>query len=496
MKNILALDQGTTSSRAIVYNENGATVSVRQVEFKQHFPQPGWVEHDPVEIWRTTLETARDAIETAKVQVNEIAAIGITNQRETAVIWDRETGEPIHNAIVWQDRRTSARIAELRNAGIEPDVQAATGLLLDPYFTATKFEWLLDHVEGARGRAERGELCAGTIDSWLVYKLTKGRRHVIDVTNASRTLLMNLDRCEWDDAMLEHFRVPRAMLPEIIPSSGSLAECDPECFGKALPVCGIAGDQQAALFGQRCVTPGAVKCTYGTGCFMLLFTGTERVNSRNRLLTTAAWEIGDGPLQFAIEGGVFVGGAAIQWLRDGLGIIKSAPEVNELAAQVPDAGGVQLVPAFAGLGAPYWDSCARGLLVGLTRGTTAAHIARATLEGIANQVADLLEAMRADSGREIPSVRVDGGAAASDLLMQIQADTLGIPVERPANVETTALGAAFLAGLGSGMWKAADDLSSLVAIERTFEPQIDDAARAARRETWRDAVQRSKGWAN
>ncbi len=491
---LLALDQGTTSSRSIVYTDNGAVVSSRQLEFPQHFPKPGWVEHDAMDIWNSTLETALDALDDARIQPNELSAIGITNQRETAIVWDRKTGEPIHRAIVWQDRRTTARVESLKAAGVEPAVQAATGLLLDPYFSATKFEWILDHVEGARARAEAGELAAGTVDSWLVYNLTGRKRHLTDVSNASRTLLMNLDAAAWDERMLEIFRVPRAILPEIVPSSGRLAELDPEILGSAIPICGIAGDQQAALFGQQCVTPGAVKCTYGTGCFMLMFTGPERVNSTSRLLTTAAWKLGDAPAACAIEGSVFVGGAAIQWLRDGLGIIRESADVNDLAATVPDSGGVVLVPAFTGLGAPDWDATARGLLAGITRGTTAAHIARATLEGIAHEVADLIAAMRADSGREIPVLRVDGGACASDLLMQIQADLLDVPVERPVNIETTALGAMLLAGLGAGVWENLDELAALHEIDRTFEPSITPAARQQQRERWRKAVDRARGW--
>lgn len=490
MKSLLSLDQGTTSSRAIVYDENLRPLASAQKEFTQHFPKPGWVEHDAAEIWNSVVETAKDAI--GKSGAKEIAALGITNQRETIVVWDRQTGEPVAKAIVWQDRRTAEYLSALKEAGKEPLIQQKAGLLLDPYFSASKLHWILRDIPNARARAEAGELAAGTIDSWLIYKLTGGKRHVTDITNASRTMLMNIHTGEWDAELLALFDIPRSVLPEIVPSSGDFGET--EIFGGAIPIRGAAGDQQSALFGQLCNTPGLVKCTYGTGCFMLVFTGAEPVASKNRLLTTVAWKIGSEPTQYAIEGSVFVGGAAIQWLRDGLKIIRTAPEVNDLAAEVTDSGGVMLVPAFTGLGAPYWDSTARGALLGITRGTTAAHLARATLEGIAYQVTDLLSAMEKDSGRRITTLRVDGGAAASNLLMQMQADSIGVKVERPQNVETTALGAAMLAGLGAGLWKNTDALADIRTVERVFRPSSTAKDRRDRLKKWRKAVKRAKNW--
>lgn len=495
MKHLLALDQGTTSSRAIVYDETCSAVASAQREFTQHFPQPGWVEHDAMEIWRSVETTAREALAAAGVAASRIAALGITNQRETIVLWDRVTGKPVAPAIVWQDRRTADYMSALAEGGKEPFIQQRTGLVLDSYFSASKLHWLLRAVPGARERAAAGELAAGTIDSWLIFKLTGGREHVTDVTNASRTMLMNIHAGDWDDELLALFDIPRALLPRIVANGVPLAESDPAVLGAAVPVCAGVGDQQAALFGQLCGKPGLVKCTYGTGCFMLEFTGPNPVASRNRLLTTIAWKLGDAPLQYALEGSVFVGGAAIQWLRDGLKIIRTAPEVNVLAAEVPDAGGVMLVPAFTGLGAPYWDASARGALLGVTRGTTAAHIARATLDGIAYEVADLLLAMEKDSGHRVSTLRVDGGAAASDLLMQIQADQLGIPVERPCNVETTALGAAMMAGLGAGIWRGMDELQAVRAVAKTFQPTTTAAQRRAGLKTWRKAIKRARGWA-
>lgn len=494
MKYILALDQGTTSSRAIVYDDKCQPLAVAQKEFTQHFPQSGWVEHDAEEIWQTVLETSRDAIRSAGLTAADIAAIGITNQRETAVLWDRKTGQPLARAIVWQDRRTSDYMGALRDGGKEPLVQHKTGLILDSYFSASKIHWLLRQVPNARMRAEAEEIAAGTIDSWLIYKLTGGKKHVTDVTNASRTMLMNIHTGEWDQELMALFDIPRKTLPEIVASSGDFGETEAELFGASIPIRGVAGDQQAALFGQLCDSPGQVKCTYGTGCFMLLFTGGEPVASQNRLLTTVAWKLGDAPLQYALEGSVFVGGAAIQWLRDGLKIIKSAPEVNELAAQVVDSGGVFLVPAFTGLGAPYWDATARGALLGITRGTTAAHLARATLEGIAYQVTDLLSAMEKDSGRKISTLRVDGGACASNLLMQMQADSLGVKVERPENIETTALGAAMLAGLGAGLWKDTGELAEIRKTERVFRASTTAKDRRATLKRWRKAVKRAQNW--
>lgn len=495
MKYLLSIDQGTTSSRAVIYDERCQPVSVAQKEFTQHFPQPGWVEHDANEIWESVVETMREALAKANLSATDLAAAGITNQRETILLWDRATGEPVHRAIVWQDRRTSDYMTALREGGKEPFIQQKSGLLLDPYFSASKLHWLLRQVPRARPKAKAGGLAAGTIDSWLIYKLSGGREHVTDVTNASRTMLMNIRTGDWDDDLLALFDIPRALLPRIVPSSGRLAEIQSDILGAPVPLCSAVGDQQAALFGQLCGTPGLVKCTYGTGCFMLQFTGPDPVPSQNRLLTTVAWKLGDAPLQYALEGSVFVGGAAIQWLRDGLRIIRSAPEVNDLAAQVPDSGGVTLVPAFTGLGAPYWDSTARGTLLGLTRGTTAAHIARATLEGIAYQVTDLLSAMEKDSGRHMTALRVDGGACASDLLMQTQSDLLGIKVERPRNVETTALGAAMMAGLGAGLWSNPEELSSIHEVDRTFRPTLTKKDRSQSLRTWHKAVKRAQKWA-
>ena len=488
---ILALDQGTSSSRSIVFDENGAIRGQAQQEFPQMYPQPGWVEHNPAEIWISQVQTARQAIQNAGCSAADIAAVGITNQRETVILWDRATGEPLHNAIVWQDRRTAPAIEQLKASGTEPEVSAKTGLLLDPYFSATKIGWLLDHIDGARDRAGRGELAAGTVDSWLLWNLSGGRVFATDVTNASRTLLYNIHTCEWDTDLLELFNIPRELLPEVKPSSGFFAETGPKLFGTALPVTGIAGDQQAALFGQLCIEPGMAKNTYGTGCFILMQTGTKAVASRSRLLTTIAWQLEGEPVHYALEGSVFVAGAAIQWLRDGLGLIDSAPEINDLAAQVPDTGGITVVPAFTGLGAPHWNPDARGIITGLTRGTTAAHIARATLEAIACQSADVLRAMEADTGSPLQEIRVDGGAAASDLLMQMQADLLGIPIRRPEVTETTALGAATLAGLSTGVWKSMDDLKDHWQLERTFEPAIGDAERREIETRWAKAVQKA-----
>ena len=495
MSALLSLDQGTTSSRSIVYDTRCRPIATSQQEFRQHFPQPGRVEHDATEIWETVAATARDAIKKSGTNPADIAALGITNQRETIVVWDRKTGEPIAPAIVWQDRRTADYIAALRESGEENLIRTRTGLLLDPYFSASKLHWLLRDVPGAKKRAAGGELAAGTIDSWLIWKLTGGKAHFTDVTNASRTMLMDIHRGDWDDDLLALFDIPRAALPRIVPSSGDFGTAEPSIFGAAIPIRGAIGDQQSALFGQLCTRPGLVKCTYGTGCFLLAFTGSDAVASRNRLLTTVAWKIGGAPLQYALEGSVFIGGAAIQWLRDGLGIIKSAAEVNDLAARVHDSDGVVVVPAFSGLGAPHWDPAARGTILGLTRGTTAAHIARATLEGIAWSVADLLEAMEKDTGRSLAAIRVDGGASASDLLMQIQADAVGTKIERPRNVETTALGAAMMAGLGAGVWNKTDELSTMREADRTFVPAATAKDRNARRKTWRRAVQRAKKWA-
>lgn len=496
MRYILALDQGTTSSRSIIYNERLEVVASAQMEFTQHFPQPGWVEHDAMEIWESVLSTAREAIAKAGIKPTEIASVGITNQRETVVVWDRKTGLPVHRAIVWQDRRTGEAMQALREAGREALIQQRSGLLLDPYFSASKMRWILQEIPDGQARAASGELAAGTIDSWLIFKLTSGDAHVTDVSNASRTMLMNIHIGDWDPELLALFNIPASLLPRIAPSSGNLGMVDPSLFGAAMPVCSAIGDQQSALFGQLCTKPGLVKCTYGTGCFLLVFTGPDAVESSNRLLTTVAWKIGDGALQYAMEGSVFMGGAAIQWLRDGLGIIQSAPDVNALAASVPDNGGVCLVPAFTGLGAPYWDAVARGTIFGLTRGSTSAHIARATLEGIAFQVADVVTAMQNDSGKKITTLRVDGGACASDLLMQIESDTLGCVVERPVNIESTALGAAMLAGLGAGIWPNVEALTKIRSVDRRFQPEITAQTRRTRAKVWKKAVKRAQKWAS
>ena len=449
MKFILALDQGTTSSRAIVFDHAGAIRAVAQREFRQICPKPGWVEHDPLEIWETQLAVAREALANAGLTARDIAAIGITNQRETTVLWDRASGTPIHNAIVWQDRRTAAYCDELKAAGHGADVTQRTGLVVDAYFSATKIKWLLDNVAGARELAQQGRLAFGTIDTWLLWKLSGGAAHATDVSNASCTLLYNLHEGAWDAVLLERFGVPRSLLPRVVRSSGVVVHSMPEWLGAPIPIAGIAGDQQAALFGQRCCAPGSVKNTYGTGCFMLMHSGSEIVHSKNQLLATCAAQAGASP-EYALEGSVFIGGAVVQWLRDALGIIKSASDVETLATSVADNGGVYFVPAFVGLGSPHWDPHARGTISGLTRGSTAAHIARAALESIAYQTADLLDAMHSDSGIAITELRVDGGAARNDFLLQFQADILGVPVVRPRVTETTALGAAYLAGLAVG----------------------------------------------
>ena len=495
MKFILALDQGTTSSRAIVFDHAGSIRAVAQKEFEQIFPQPGWVEHDPNEIWSTQIGVAAEALAKAGITAGDVAAIGITNQRETTVVWDRRTGQPIHNAIVWQDRRTAAHCDRLKAQGAAALIQRKTGLVVDAYFSGTKLRWLLDHVPGARQRAEAGELAFGTIDSWLVWKLTAGQCHVTDVSNASRTMLLNLHTGEWDDELLGLLDVPRAVLPQVRASSEGYGATAPVIFSQPIPIAGIAGDQQAALFGQICTEPGMAKNTYGTGCFMLMHTGTKAIPSRNNLLTTIAWRVGN-ETEFALEGSVFIAGAVVQWLRDGLGIIKSSRDVEALAASVPDNGGVYLVPAFAGLGAPHWDPYARGLLAGLTRGTTAAHIARAALEGIAYQVADLLHAMEDDSGIRLKEIRVDGGAAANNFLMQFQADLLGVPTLRPRVAETTALGAAYLAGLAVGYWRDRADIASQWQLDRKFEPAIDPTRRAQLLAGWSKALTRAKTWAD
>jgi glycerol kinase len=491
---LLALDQGTTSSRAIVFDEAGSIIGVAQREFKQHFPKPGWVEHDAEEIWQSQLDVAVEVLAKLKLKPADMAALGITNQRETTVLWDRATGEPIHHAIVWQDRRTSAKCDELRSAGCEPMIREKTGLLIDPYFSGTKIAWLLDNVPGARKRAEAGELACGTIDSWLAYKLSGGRLNITDASNASRTLLMNIHSGEWDDELLKCLNVPRGILPVIRPSSEVYGEVASSLPLAGIKLAGLIGDQQGALFGQTCFAPGDAKNTYGTGCFMLMNTGEQAVASKHRLLSTIAWRMG-GVTEYALEGAVFIGGAAVGWLRDGLGVIKHSSEVEALANTVPDSGGVSFVPAFTGLGAPDWDPYARGAIIGITRGTTTGHIARAALDGVALQVADLLEGMHKDLGDELSELRVDGGASVNNTLMQIQADVLQIPVVRPKVTETTALGAAYLAGLAAGVWPDRDTIKKQWQVDQRFEPSISADEAAARRATWRRAVERTKGWA-
>ncbi len=491
---VLALDEGTSSCRSIVFDPDGGMKAVAQTEFTQHFPRPGLVEHDATEIWEKQLGTAREAIAKAGIDASEIAAIGITNQRETIVVWDRSTGEPIHRAIVWQDRRTSDFTESLRSAGHEPDVQARTGLVLDPYFSGSKLKWILDEVPGARERASRGELAAGTIDCWLLWKLTGGAVHATDPSNACRTLLWNIHEGEWDEALLTLLDVPREILPDVVASSGVAGTATPDLLGASIPIAGIVGDQQAALFGQLCTHDGMVKNTYGTGCFMLMNTGTVAKPSPSRMLTTVAWRIGDGPLEYALEGSVFIAGAAIQWLRDGLKIIKSAPAVNELAGSVADTGGVMVVPAFAGLGAPYWNPNARGAVLGLTRGSTDAHVALGTLRSLAYRSNEILGCMTADSGIPIERMRVDGGACASDLLMQFQADLLGVPVERPVVTESTAAGAAYMAGLATGVWKDLAELESHREIDRVFEPSMEASERSKLMHWWKKAVERTLDW--
>ncbi|MGD0579198.1 MAG: glycerol kinase GlpK [Bryobacteraceae bacterium] len=494
MAYLLALDQGTTSSRAIVFRDDATIVGVAQREFTQLYPQPGWVEHDPREIWSTQVAVAIEALGEAGLAPSQIAALGITNQRETTIVWDRKTGEPVYNAIVWQDRRTADFCSQLKGDGVEPEVQSRTGLLLDPYFSGTKLRWILDHVKGARARAGRGELAFGTVDTWLIWNLTGGRVHATDVSNASRTLMLNLETAGWDDEMLRLLGVPRAMLPEVLASSSLYGEVTSPLVRWSFPIAGVAGDQQAALFGQACFEPGMGKNTYGTGCFLLQNTGTAPVVSKNRLLTTIAWRTSES-LEYALEGSVFIGGAVVQWLRDGLKLIRSAAESEALAASVPDSGGVFLVPAFVGLGAPHWDPYARGAMFGLTRGTTEAHVARAALESIALQSADLSEAMNLDAQQELRELRVDGGACRNNLLLQMQADFLQVPVVRAAVTETTALGAAYLAGLATGVYKNTGEISSQWRAERRFDPQMPAEQAGTLRARWKRAVERSRGWA-
>src|SRR5258706_314239 len=491
MKHILALDQGTTSSRAIVFDYHGSIVSAAQQEFNQIFPKAGWVEHDANEICATQSSVATQALQKANLTSDDIAAIGITNQRETTVVWERDTGKPICNAIVWQDRRTADACDRLKGRGKAKMIRRKTGLVIDAYFSATKVQWILNNVPGAKQKARAGQLAFGTIDSWLIWNLTGGRQHVTDPSNASRTMLFNIQTGEWDKELLRLFGVPRAMLPEVRSSSEVYGQTS--LLGSPIPIGGIAGDQQAALFGQVCTRPGMVKNTYGTGCFMLMNTGPKPIRSKNKLLTTVAWRIG-GRMEYALEGSIFIAGAVVQWLRDGLGIIKSSPEVETLAAQVKDSGGVYLVPAFSGLGAPHWDQYARGLMAGLTRGTKAAHIARAALEGIAYQVMDVLKAMEKDAGIRLKELRVDGGACANNLLMQFQADLLGVPVVRPRVAETTALGAAYLAGLAIGFWKDQTEIARQWQVDRRFLPAMKPAVRSRLCAGWTKALVRAKTW--
>ncbi|MEJ2635015.1 MAG: glycerol kinase GlpK [Calditrichia bacterium] len=492
-KYILAIDQGTTSSRAIIFDHNGRIKSVAQKEFKQYFPKPGWVEHDANEIWSSQASVVAEATTHAGLTGKNIAAIGITNQRETTVVWDRETGDPVYHAIVWQDRRTSDFCDTLKAKGLEEKIQEKTGLRIDAYFSGTKINWILNNVEGAQKKAEAGKLAFGTIDSWIVWKFTRGQRHITDVTNACRTMLFNIHTMQWDPEILKILDIPESMLPEVKSSSEVYGETGTTLFASKIPIAGIAGDQQAALFGQMCLEPGMLKNTYGTGGFMVLNTGDEPVKSNNNLLTTVAWKV-DGKVQYALEGSIFIAGAVVQWLRDELGLIRESAEVERLANSVEDNGGVYLVPAFAGLGAPHWDQFARGIIVGLTRGSSAGHIARAALESIAFQSMDVLKAMKADSGIDVKELRVDGGATADDTLMQFQSDILGIPIIRPQVPETTALGAAYLAGLAVGYWNNYDEIREQWQIDKTFKPNMSREKVRELTRNWEEAVRRSRNW--
>ncbi len=493
-KYVMSLDAGTTSNRCIVFNEKGEMCSAAQKEFTQYFPKPGWVEHDPEEIWATQLEVARAAMANLGISAPEIAAIGITNQRETTIVWDRETGEPVYPAIVWQCRRTSEYCDSLKARGLTEIYRKKTGLVIDAYFSGTKIKWILDHVDGARERAAAGKLLFGTVETWLIWKLTKGRVHITDYSNASRTMLFNINTLEWDQEILDELEIPRSMLPEVKPSSCIYGSADPQFFGGPVPLGGAAGDQQAALFGQTCFAPGEAKNTYGTGCFLLMNTGDKPVFSQNGLVTTIAWGL-DGKITYALEGSIFVAGAAIQWLRDGLRLIDSSSDSEYMARKVPDANGCYVVPAFTGLGAPHWDQYARGTIVGLTRGVNKYHIIRATLEAMCYQVNDVLEAMRADSGIQLASLKVDGGASANNLLMQIQADISGAPVDRPRCVETTAMGAAYLAGLAAGYWRSKEEVVQNWTIDRSFRPAVSQEERTRRVKGWNKALQCACGWA-
>lgn len=491
---LMALDQGTTSSRAIVFDDRGRVIAVAQREFRQIYPQPGWVEHDPEEIWASQLAVAREALARAGLQASDLAAIGITNQRETTIVWDRRTGRPIYNAIVWQCRRTAAMCDELRARGLAEAIRQKTGLVIDAYFSGTKIAWLLERVPGARQQAERGELAFGTVDTWLIWQLTGGRVHATDYSNASRTMIFNIHTLDWDEELLRELRIPRALLPEVRSSAGIFGESDVEILGASIPIAGVAGDQQAAAFGQACFAPGMAKNTYGTGCFLLLNTGEQAVPSQRGLLTTIAWGL-NGRVTYALEGSIFIAGAAIQWLRDGLGIIAHAAETEALAGSVTDTGGVYFVPAFVGLGAPHWDAYARGTIIGLTRGTNRAHLVRAALEAICYQTRDVMDAMTADAGVPLHALRVDGGAVANNLLCQLQADLLGVPVQRPVVTETTALGAAYLAGLAVGVWEGQKGIAAQWQMDREFRPQMAAAERDRLYAGWQRAVQRAKGWA-
>jgi glycerol kinase len=496
LRHVMALDQGTTSSRAILFDAQGRVAAVDQHEFRQHFPKPGWVEHDPEEIFETQLRAARGALANARARASDVAAIGITNQRETTVVWERRSGRPIYPAIVWQSRQTAPICEELRSRGLEEEVRARTGLVIDAYFSATKLRFILDAVPGAQRRAERGELAFGTIDSWLLFRLTGGRVHATEYSNASRTMLFDIHACRWDELLLEELRIPRELLPEVRESSGVLGETDPALLGAPIPIAGMAGDQQAALFGQGCVRPGSGKNTYGTGCFLLVNTGEEAPRSKSGLVTTIAWGRG-GRVQYALEGSVFVAGAAVQWLRDGLRLLGDAAESEAAAHSVADTGGVYLVPAFVGLGAPYWDEAARGTLVGITRGTSREHLIRAALESIAYQTRDVVECVRADSGLPLETLRVDGGACRNDFLMQFQADLLGVPVRRPPMLEVTALGAAALAGLAVEFWRSESELEAAGSSgARVFEPRLPEPEREALYAGWKRAVERSRRWAS
>lgn len=494
-KFILALDQGTTSSRAILFDHDGNIVATAQQEFTQYYPQPGWVEHDANEIWGSQLSVAQQVLQAQQVQAQDVAAAGITNQRETTIVWDRATGEPIHPAIVWQDRRTSQFCDELKAEGFDQTILQQTGLVTDAYFSGTKLKWILDHVEGARARAERGELAFGTVDCFLAWRLSGGQLHLTDVSNACRTMLFDIHRAEWSSDILERLNIPPQVLPQVMPSSMVYGETASEWFGGRIPLAGIAGDQQAATFGQAAFHQGMAKNTYGTGSFLLMNTGSQAVTSRNKLLTTIAWQLQDAPVQYALEGSIFITGAAVQWLRDELQLIRDAQETEALATSVADSGGVMVVPAFAGLGAPYWDQYARGTIVGLTRGSGRAHIVRATLESMAFQTRDVVEAMLADGDFGLKALRVDGGAVRNNFTMQFQADILGVPVERPAVTETTALGAAYLAGLAVGFWQSQSEIATQWKLERAFEPTMSADQRETLYAQWKRAVERSRGWA-